>query len=179
MKTRLELKLRTPSATARKPPRSDRRLRLTKLLVPVGFSAGANHALQYAADFARQFGASLTLLHVVTPICDIDFGYGSVVRHCQNRAVLENAKSRLSALGKGLAGLRTKPRTLVRTGTVESEIVAAARQLETDLIVMGTRGRWHSAETPRVGTAEKVLRCAPCPVLVIPTRNQLGLVSKN
>ena len=172
------LKLSGVSATARNLTKPERRLRLTKLLVPVDFSAGAKDALRYAGAFARQLGASLTLLHVIKPICEIDFGYGSVVRHCQNRAVVENAKARLNGLGRRLAGLRFKPRTLVRIGTAESEIVAAARQLEIDLIIMGTRGGWHPPGTPTSSTAEQVLRCAPCPVLIVGTKSQLGVSTR-
>lgn len=138
---------------------------LTRLLVPIDFSPDATNALGYAGALARRFRASLTLLHVIKPICEIDFGYGSVVRHCQSQAVMNQAKARLNALGRRWAGSRGKPRALVLTGTAESEIVSAARQLDADLIVMGTGNAWPGKPLSRV--AEQVLRCAPCPVLMV------------
>ena len=171
----IQLKLSRVSSHTWNPSRPDQPLRLTKLLVPVDFSAGAKNALRYAGAFARQFGASLTLLHVVKPICEIDFGYGSIIRRCQNTVVVRNAKARLRALGKKLASPRPRPRAIVRTGTAANQIVESARQLEMDLIIMGTRGDWHPTGAPLASTAEKVVRCAPCPVLIVRNnQNVLG-----
>src|SRR6266567_375548 len=39
--------------------------KLTKILVPIDFSDCSKKALQYAVPFAKQFGATITLLHVV------------------------------------------------------------------------------------------------------------------
>lgn len=154
-----------PSRPQRKPFATGHPFLLTRLLVPVDFSPAAKNALGYAGALARRFGASLTLMHVIKPICEIDFGYGSVVRHCQSQAVMNQAKARLNALGRRWAGSRGKPRALVLTGTAESEIVSAARQLDADLIVMGTGNAWPGKPLSRV--AEQVLRCAPCPVLMV------------
>jgi nucleotide-binding universal stress UspA family protein len=166
------LKLSRVSATARSLAKLDGRLRLTHLLVPVDFSAGTKDVICYAAAFARRFGASLTLLHVIKPICEIDFGYGSVVRRCQSQALVDHIKARLNTLGKRWSGLRFKPQALVRTGSAENEIVAAARQLETDLIIMGTRGVWHPPGTPNSSIAEQVIHCAPCPVLIVRNKDR-------
>jgi nucleotide-binding universal stress UspA family protein len=161
------LKFSRARETARNHDKPDRRFRLTKILVPVDFSGGAKDALLYASAFARHFGASLTLLHVIKPVCEIDFGYGSVVQRCQSQAEVDHFKAKLKALGKRWGRLRCKPRTLVRIGTAENEIVTTARQLEMDLIIMGTRSAWPGAGTPTRSTAEQVLSCAPCPVLIL------------
>jgi len=41
--------------------------RITRILVPTDFSAPADAALDYARDLARQFGASIHLVHVSSP----------------------------------------------------------------------------------------------------------------
>ena len=48
-------------------------LRIRSILVPIDFSTASKKALQYAVPFARQFGAKLTLLHVVEPVATPDF----------------------------------------------------------------------------------------------------------
>ena len=166
------------SPTTRNLIKPDRPLCLTKLLVPIDFSAGTKDVLCYAAAFARRFGASLTLLHVIKPICEIDFGYGSVVRRCQSQAVVDNIKARLNTLGKRRLGLCFKPPALVFTGSVEKEIVIAARQLDMDLIIIGTQGVWHPPETPGNRIAEQVIRCAPCPVLIVRNKNPAWVSSR-
>jgi nucleotide-binding universal stress UspA family protein len=80
---------------------------------------------------------------------------------------VDHFKAKLKAVGKRWGRLRCKLRTLVRIGTAENEIVAVARQLEVDLIIMGVRSAWPEAGTPTRSTAEQVLRCAPCPVLIL------------
>ncbi|HEU0299974.1 MAG TPA: universal stress protein [Longimicrobium sp.] len=56
----------------------------------------------------------------------------------------------------------------VRTGDPAHEIVAAAREWEADLIVVGTHGRRGIGRMFLGSVAETVLRHAPCAVLVIP-----------
>jgi nucleotide-binding universal stress UspA family protein len=143
-------------------------MRLTRILIPVDFSAESKNAIRYAGAFARQFGASVTLLHVVEPIvCSTDFGYGPVTRYSPNKDLLRKAKTRLNLLTKRLAVSRLKTSVILRTGVAETEIVAAARDLESDLIVMGTRGDCVAGQTTTGSTAEQVVRHAPCPVFIV------------
>ena len=48
-------------------------VQIKSILVPIDFSASSEKALAYAVPFARQFGAQLTLLHVVEPVATPDF----------------------------------------------------------------------------------------------------------
>src|SRR5262245_54608350 len=48
-------------------------LQIKSILVPLDFSAASEKALAYAVPFARQFGAKLTLVHVVEPVATPDF----------------------------------------------------------------------------------------------------------
>src|SRR5438874_698394 len=86
-----------------KPSRAQPMMRLARMLVPVDFSPESKNALRYAAAFARQFGASVTMLHVVEPImCSADFGYGPVSRCSPNKDLLNKANARLNLLTKRL-----------------------------------------------------------------------------
>jgi nucleotide-binding universal stress UspA family protein len=57
--------------------------------------------------------------------------------------------------------------TLLRTGQPHTEIVEAARELGADLIVLSTHGHTGLTHALLGSTAEKVVRHAPCPVLVV------------
>jgi universal stress protein A len=163
MQPKLETADISPKALAAEPT-----IRLAKLLVPVDFSVESKNALRYAGAFAHHFGASLTLLHVLAPIvCTADFGYGPVTTCRPDQEALKKARARLRTLGKKIGVPQAKPLVLVRTGTAETEIVEAARELETDLIIMGTRGNCQPPQPATSNTAESVLRDAPCPVLLV------------
>jgi len=103
------------------------------------------------------------LLHVVEPIvCQADFGYGPVSRQHPNQELLNRAKARLNRLCKRVSDLQHVPVASVRSGKTDAEIVQAARDLQIDLIVMGTHG-----DPRKPSVAEAVVRHAPCPVFIV------------
>ena len=57
--------------------------------------------------------------------------------------------------------------TLVRTGAPTEEIVNAAKKLPADIIVISTHGRGGLKHVLLGSVAERVVRHAPCPVLVV------------
>jgi nucleotide-binding universal stress UspA family protein len=143
-------------------------IELANILVGVDFSDESKKALAYATAFARQSGAMVTFLHVVEPIaCQADFGYGPVARQIPNRELLTQAKRRLTTLTRRLGGCGFEVATAVRSGAAEVEIVRLARESNCDLIIIGTHGMC-TAEDRSIGkTADRVIRGAPCPVLVV------------
>ena len=56
----------------------------------------------------------------------------------------------------------------VRTGDVVEQILEAAAETSTDLIVMATSGRSGFLDALRGSTTEQVLRRARCPLLAVP-----------
>ena len=62
-------------------------------------------------------------------------------------------------------GVATK--TMLRTGLPAHEIVEAAKELDTDLIIIATHGYTGWKHFCIGSTAERVVRAAPCPVLVV------------
>lgn len=56
---------------------------------------------------------------------------------------------------------------IMRTGNAAHEIIAAAADLKTDLIVMATHGRTGVPHLFLGSVAERVVREAPCPVLTV------------
>lgn len=136
-----------------------------ELLVPIDFSECSKHALRYAISFARQTNARITLISVVND-SRTSFEYGEP-------EYVANMEQRKRSYSDELAKLvRTQLRgfqveTIVRTGRPDEEIVRAARELDIDLIVISTHGDMGLPHATIGSTAERVVRYASCPVLVV------------
>jgi nucleotide-binding universal stress UspA family protein len=144
-----------------------RPVRLKKILVPIDFSAPSKNAFKYAVRFAEEFGGELTLLHVLEPqsmtgLMAIPEATGFV-------------ESDIVAAGKNLRSLAgsvrnpriERPRWKVRGGLPSHEIVEVAKEMDVDLIVVATHGYTGWKHFCIGSTAERVVRAAPCPVLVV------------
>lgn len=138
--------------------------------MPVDFSPESKQSVRYGAAFASQFNASLTLLHVVELLAFTeDVGYGPVEKLIPDERTLRNATTRLKQLKGRLACPAVNVELAVLSGVAHAEIVQAAASLGTDLIVMGTRGAT-GLDSVLGSTAEKVVRHASCPVMVVRKR---------
>ena len=142
---------------------------LKRILVPVDFSECAKKALQYALPLAKAHEAAITLLYVVPANYAVG-EYGGV-----NYASLE-AEMRVSG-DKQLAALvaeelrsEVSADTLIRTGSPAAEIVAVAKSLPADLIVISTHGRTGLKHVFLGSVTEHIVQHAPCPVLVVRER---------
>jgi universal stress protein A len=143
-------------------------LHLKKILVPVDFSAPSQQALKYALRFAKEFRAEVILLHVLGKI-PIGSGFADVPSGIDYSAEqLSDAEKNLRALTDSSqeAGCPTIGST-VRTGLPAHEIVEAAKEFDTDLIVIATHGYTGWKHFCIGSTAERVVRTAPCPVFVV------------
>ncbi|HYG34803.1 MAG TPA: universal stress protein [Clostridia bacterium] len=143
-------------------------LQLKRILVPTDFSECSLQALDYALGLANEFGAKITLLHIVEPAFVPDSYLGSLPTMDEvNQNVLEGGRERLEALNRKRIGHRVPAETLVRMGRAHSEIPDTAKALGIDLIVMGTHGASGLQHILLGSTAERVIRHAPCPVMTV------------
>ncbi len=150
--------------------RIPRTIDLEKILVPIDFSEHSKKALEYAVPFARQFDASLDLLYVVEPtIYPADFSFGQVGFPNVEEELRVRGHHELEQLIAKVISGRVKARSTVRTGKAFFEIDQYAREEEIDLIIIATHGHTGIEHVLLGSTAEKVIRHAPCPVLVIPS----------
>ena len=143
-----------------------RRQSIRSILVPLDFSKPSERALEQAATLAREFGAKLTVLNVVEPIAMPDFAYYPLMM--ENDKVVASAHKRLTQFSarQGIAKDLVE-KVLVRNGPAHREITDAARTLKSDLIVIATHGHTGLAHVLLGSTAERVVRHAECPVLVV------------
>lgn len=150
-------------------PANNDSVELKTILVPVDFSPGALHALNFAVSLARSLGASIVLVHVMDSI--YASGRFDSRRLRSLRAEAHEESKRLLA---GLAKCRVRPHVPARhhllKGTPSAKIVETASRTGADLIVMGSEGRTGVKRFLVGSVAEKVIRHARCPVLVVRDR---------
>lgn len=141
--------------------------RLRQICVGTDFSAQAEAAVETAANLARGTGASLALVAVVSPMPVYQKLLGHTQQpHLNDQARLEEARQNLRRT-VALDCLRELPILEVAVlGSPSAALLAAAHDVKADLIAVGAGRRWRLDRLLLGGTAERVLRKAPVPVLV-------------
>ena len=143
-------------------------LRLKKILVPTDFSPASKNAFHYALRFAEEFAAELTLLYVLAPVpsaSSVAIPGVPLFSESDFSRAEKNLKSIITSTHNGAA--LERPRWKVRAGIPSHEIVELAKDADFDLIVIATHGYTGWKHFCIGSTAERVVRAAPCPVLVV------------
>jgi nucleotide-binding universal stress UspA family protein len=142
---------------------------MRRVLLAVDFSDFTRRLLEVGTGVARAFGAEVYLVHAEAPEPEFvgwDVGPQSVRDSVARRVRQVHRDLQALADQARAAGLDATP--LLVQGPATEKLLAEARRLGADLIVMGTHGhgRLHRLLLGSVG--EGVLRQAPCPVLFVP-----------
>jgi universal stress protein A len=141
---------------------------LAKILIPIDFSGYSKKALTYAIPFAEKFHASIDLIYVVEPmVYPADFSFGQVGFPNVEEEMRKRGEAELKHLVEKEIRGRIASRTFVRTGKPFYEINQFAEEESIDLIIIATHGHSGMEHILFGSTAEKVVRKAPCPVLVV------------
>lgn len=140
---------------------------LKQILIPTDFSDASTIAVRYGKAFAESFDARLHLLHVqeepvVTAIAEGFYLPSGAFAEMKNAAL-----AKLDEIVTQAEMGALKPHVILRKGSPFVEIIRCARELNIDLIVMGTHGRGPIAHMLMGSVAERVVRKAPCPVLTV------------
>lgn len=144
-------------------------LKLQEILVPVDFSEASYKALRYAAAFANQFNARITILHVVH-VTYMAGEYGPIDVPVLEAQLLEAARKKLASVGQEQVPPGCLHETIVRNGPAAHEIATVAQEKNSDLIIISTHGYTGLKRVMLGSVAENVVRHAPCPVLVVRER---------
>lgn len=124
-----------------------------RILWATDLSPVSEGAWRYAVTFAGVFAAEVVLVHAVRP--------------GEAAASLQSVEQELRRRQQQVEGLGLRARWKVIAGPPTEAIVATAEAEQTDLIVMGTRGRTGLPHVLFGSVAEAVIRKAPCPVLAV------------
>jgi nucleotide-binding universal stress UspA family protein len=140
-------------------------IRLERILAPVDFATTSDKGIAFTAEVASRFHASVRLLHVVEPLAIPQWGYAYVPM--QEAKTRRAASQKLQEIARK-SGLRRDAleQTEVRMGNVVPEICAAARENQTDLIVIPAHSHNVLGRLFLGSVAQRVARHASCPVLI-------------
>jgi nucleotide-binding universal stress UspA family protein len=137
---------------------------MNRILCATDLSSGADDVIAAAAAVAAALGAPLEILHVIeTSAVSAD---GAVAWVADARAAAErDLRRRCAALARlGLPGISH----LVETGRADEVIFGVCEAAKPLLLVLGTHGRGPLVRMLVGSVAERSLRRAPCPILVLP-----------
>jgi nucleotide-binding universal stress UspA family protein len=145
-------------------------LDLSQILAPTDFSEHSSHAIRYAAGLARQLGAKLVLLHVVSNEALESISKAHVPPHPVDKVyeeLIHEVREQYDACVTPEVRRPLEIEILVLPGVPFLEIIRAAQVKGADLIVMATHGRTGLSHALMGSVTEKVVRKASCPVLSI------------
>jgi nucleotide-binding universal stress UspA family protein len=154
--------------------KTGRRLSISTILVPVDFSSCSREGLQYAIAFAKEFGAKIILLHA-TYLGYIYSAEGAALYDIPSlqEAARKNAEHQMRKLLRTVNFGGVKFSTAFTEGSPALDICAFAKDHDVDLIITSTHGLTGLEHVLIGSNAEKVVRHAPCSVLVVPAHPKI------
>ena len=146
-------------------------LQFRKILVPLDFSDASRLGLEYALGFAQEFRATVILFHSI-----FVSAYLMGNRHTAHQVPTlianqqEYARAEMEKLRETISRKGGAVETNVAVGSPVEQIGNYVRKASVDLIITSTHGRSGWRRVFIGSTAERIVRYATCPVLVVPNR---------
>ena len=141
---------------------------IRKIMVPVDFSSTSNKAFIFAREMVDCWEGQIHLVHIL----DTDFLSGAV--HITIEPLDESVakwrkrvEEKLKSVYHNEDGSRLTGEIHIREGKPHEEILKLAKELDVDMIVIGSHGRTGLERAIFGSVAERVTRLADVPVLVI------------
>jgi nucleotide-binding universal stress UspA family protein len=144
--------------------RENAMLTMKRILHPTDFSPSSLGAFQMACALARDYGATLTVLHVIAPPI---VAYGEGVIPSDVTDVMGQARAQLERLEPTVPKVSVERRIV--EGDAATEILRIAQESKCDAIAIGTHGRTGLGRLLMGSVAEQVMRRAACPVITVKT----------
>lgn len=156
-----------------------------RILYATDLSATARHAVRYACRLGNRYDAEVHVLHVIPDILDIYASEtGIAFSDTDTRKIREelNQEAVEEALGQIRQRIRETSRklleeipqcpleaekVLVRIGDPAEHIIAAAKEANYDLVIMGTHGHTRLDDLMLGSVARQVVHACPVPVMVV------------
>ena len=150
------------------------RLSINTIVVPVDFSGCSRAGLQYAIGFANEFGARIILLHA-TYLGYIYTTEGTAMYdvRAMQAAARKSAERQMRQLVRAVKFGGVKFETVFTNGSPVLDICAYAEEHDVDLIITSTHGLTGLKHVLIGSIAERVVRHAPCSVLVVPSHPKM------
>jgi nucleotide-binding universal stress UspA family protein len=149
---------------------------LKRIFAPTDYSDQSRRAFAMAVDLAKQFGASIELLHVwPAPYFGRGYGYDSTLAldPVEHKSMFDLIRSNaVKEMQTFVASVEVPPGTTISThiasGDAPHEILEFIEQHKPDLVVVGTHGRTGPRRWLLGSVAERIVQHSACPVLTVP-----------
>jgi len=140
-------------------------MKIERIMVPTDFSEHSLAALKYGIELTREHQPEVVIVHVVEPLPSGVARWSEPTKLLEQSA--ETASVELERFASEARRFSPKCKTELHFGVVHEVIAELVKKLGVDLIVMSMHGQNHLLDILIGGTAEKILRYAPCPVLSV------------
>ena len=155
-------------------------LQFQKILVPLDFSDASRLGLEYALGFAQEFHATVVLFHSV-----FVSGYVLASPYTANQmptliaSQQDYARTEMEELRETISRKGGDVEIKIAVGSPVERIGKYIRKAGIDLIITSTHGRSGLRGLFIGSTAERIVRYATCPVLVVPNRAAGKIANKH
>ncbi|HKM81216.1 MAG TPA: universal stress protein [Candidatus Acidoferrum sp.] len=138
-------------------------VRFRNILFATDFSQAAAQAIPYVKKIAEHYDADLVTLYVRPPVVNPMTPPANWPSYIE-AAAAEDDVHRQEVLNT-FAGIRTQ--ALIEEGDIQGCLAAAIEKNNTDLVIIGTRGRTGLGKLLLGSVAEEIFRTVSCPVLTV------------
>lgn len=144
---------------------------ISRILCPIDFSAPSHRALNHAAAVARWYGAHLRALHVFVlapPVGMLPPLENPPMAFTLAPGDRERIGAHMRQVAVAAGAEASADMVVAESPSVTAEILDQAQTWPADLLVMGNHGHGGLTRLVLGSVAERVLRLARCPVLIVP-----------
>jgi len=142
---------------------------INRILVAIDFSQFSKHILEYAVNLAEPLHADLVIVNVINQRdIDIVSKLSLNINLSAQEYIDQTRNERLQAMDAMMIELRAtnmKYQKIIKTGAPFVELIQAMTDTQSDLAVMGSKGRGNITGVLFGSTAEKLFRRSPVPLL--------------
>ncbi|MDA0196400.1 MAG: universal stress protein [Bacteroidetes bacterium] len=143
-----------------------------KILVPTDFSKEANNALETAAILANKESSEIILLNVIEdPYSPVFKSIGGISEDIMSNVFVielkKKIRERLDQIVDEKIGEGLNIRSLIKIGHPYGSIAECIREVNADLIILGSKGSSGLDEMLVGSTAENIVKYVKCPVITV------------
>ncbi len=140
---------------------------ISNILCGIDGSTISGKGLAFAIDFARQFKAKLTVVYVISRVDGGALGMSKKEVLAEEDKIEEDYKNKIEKFFKKFDFSGVKVEKEFKWGVPSHVMLDTAEDNEHDMIIVGAKGHSKLRQVLIGSTAEKVLRFAPCSLLVV------------
>lgn len=140
---------------------------IKKIIVPVDLDKNTELIANYAVFIAKKIGAEVFFFHAVEFLASSEMALGNLSYEDYTATRIDQSEKLLTELVKNATSQGCTCESSSAVGDIVDEIVGLADKKSADMIIMGTHGKRGLEKILLGSVAERVLKRARCPVLVV------------